>query len=70
MTSQPVPARAGGLVALLRDWSGGVASATDWNAKAFLPLPASVNFKSKMKNHSLPIALPTSFHVFLVENLA
>ncbi|MEG3976654.1 hypothetical protein QT970_18820 [Microcoleus sp. herbarium8] len=42
----------------------------DGEAKAFLRLPASLNLKSQMKNHSSPIALPAFFHIFLLENLA
>lgn len=70
MISQLVLARAGGVVAPRSDLRLGLTSASDWDAPAFLSLPASLNFKSKMKNHSSPIELPASFHVFLLENLA
>ena len=69
MTSQLVLARAGGVVAPLSVRLG-LTSASDWDAPAFLSLPASVNFPSKIKNHSSPIKLLASFHVFLLENLA
>ena len=71
MTSQPVLVKADGLVAPRSDLRLGLASASDWDAKAFLPLPTSLNLKSKIiKDRSSPIELPTSFHVFLLENLA
>ncbi len=46
MTSQPVLARAGGVVARRSDLRLGLASASDGDAKAFFPLPASLNLKS------------------------
>lgn len=70
MTSPPVLVKAGGVVAPRSDLRLGLLQQRIGTRKLFLPFPASVNFKSKMKNHSSQIALPTSFHVFLLENLA
>ena len=71
MTSQLVLVRVGGVVAPRSDLRLGLASASDWDAKAFLPLPASLKLKSKIiKDRSSPIELPTFFHILLLENLA
>src|SRR6478672_9181389 len=60
MTSQPVLARAGAVVAQRSDWRLGLQE-SDGDAKACLPLSASLSLTSKMKNHS---SLTASLRLF------